>query len=116
MGLVRKQFTDRQQFFAARLICFRITHSEFFQRIKNNLGNDYACVLFFVGGHNIPWHLLCAGRTQALKTFTEIVKLASLNKETYIKFLLEIADVNPSTQALHRTAVMGPPIALMRQI
>ena len=44
---------------------------------------------------------------QALKVFTEIVESAPLNKETYIRFLLEIADFNPSTQALYRSAVMG---------
>jgi integrase len=44
---------------------------------------------------------------QALKTFAGIVESAPLNKETFIKFLLEITDFNPSTQALYRSAVMG---------
>jgi integrase/recombinase XerC len=44
---------------------------------------------------------------QALKAFTHIVADAPLDTQTYIKFLKRIANMNPSTQALYRSAVMG---------
>jgi integrase/recombinase XerC len=44
---------------------------------------------------------------QALKAFTQIVGDAPLDTQTYIKFLKKIANMNPSTQALYRSAVMG---------
>jgi integrase/recombinase XerC len=44
---------------------------------------------------------------QALKAFTQIVGEAPLDTPTYIKFLKRIANMNPSTQALYRSAVMG---------
>jgi integrase/recombinase XerC len=45
---------------------------------------------------------------QALQTFLQIVgDDAQLTKDTYIKFLRKTADMNPSTQALCRSAVKG---------
>jgi integrase/recombinase XerC len=44
---------------------------------------------------------------QALKAFTRIVGEDPLDTKTYIKFLKKIANMNPSTQALYRSAVMG---------
>jgi integrase/recombinase XerC len=44
---------------------------------------------------------------QALKAFTQIVGQGPLDTQTYIKFLKKIANMNPSTQALYRSAVMG---------
>jgi integrase/recombinase XerC len=44
---------------------------------------------------------------QALKAFAQIVGDAPLDTQTYIKFLKKIANLNPSTQALYRSAVMG---------
>lgn len=43
----------------------------------------------------------------ALKTFLEIVGESSLTKETYINFLKKTTGMNPSTQALHRSAIKG---------
>ena len=44
---------------------------------------------------------------QALKTFVAAVGNAEITTETYIKFLKKTKDLNPSTQAVYRVAVMG---------
>jgi integrase len=44
---------------------------------------------------------------QALKTFTAVVGDDPLTTETYIKFLRRTKDINPSTQAIYRSAIMG---------
>lgn len=43
----------------------------------------------------------------ALDTFARVVKDAPLTTETFAKFLLETSQMNPSTQALYTSAVLG---------
>ncbi len=44
---------------------------------------------------------------QALRTFTAIVGDAPLLTETYVRFLRKTKDMNPATQAIYRSAIMG---------
>lgn len=43
----------------------------------------------------------------AMKTFVDVVGNAPLTKETYTKFLKHTTGMNPSTQALYRSAIKG---------